>query len=332
MKIPSLFHVGRALPQRASASDDPDWVQANPRAIERALARALARPTGGWYVLGASDELGDAPRRYVVAHEELVAYRGLGGELVVAPAACPHMGADLSAGCVREGKLVCPWHGLALGREGRGAWKPLRSHDDGVLTWVQLPAPDEALTEAPILSPRPRAPFLHGVMAMEGACEPEDVIANRLDPWHGVHYHPHSFARLRVIDATDDVLTVRVSYRVLGPLCIEVDATFHSPEPRTITMTIVGGEGVGSVVETHATPIGRGRSRIVEATIATSDRPGFRVALLAARGFRRMIEQRAARLWVEDTAYAERRYALRAHPDATRPEASATHVKLRSVR
>ena len=38
------------------------------------------------------------------------------------------------------------------------------------------------------------------MIRMEAQCEPRDVIANRLDPWHGAHYHPHSFGRLRVIE------------------------------------------------------------------------------------------------------------------------------------
>jgi isorenieratene synthase len=304
-----LLHIGRSLPPRRKHSQRPDWMQANPARIERALERALSRPTGGWFVLGASDLI-DQPRRFVVAGQELVAWR-VEGALHVAPAACPHMGADLSTGCVRGRELVCPWHGLGLGPEGHGAWRPLPAHDDGVLSWVQLPEEGQEPTDAPIIAPRPEGPMLYGVMSMEGACEPEDVIANRLDPWHGAHYHPHSFARLSLLDVEEDMLTLRVSYRVLGPVCVEVDATFHSPEPRTITMTIVGGEGVGSVVETHATPVGEGRSRIVEATIATSDRKGFRVALVAGRYFRRMIEKRAGRLWVEDTEYAERRFALR---------------------
>ena len=77
-------------------------------------------------------------------------------------------------------------------------------------------------------------------------------------------------------------------------------------------MTIVRGDGEGSVVETHASPIGPGRSAVVEATLASSDRPGFRYALGLARWIRPMIEKRASRLWVEDIAYAEQRYALRA--------------------
>ena len=48
-------------------------------------------------------------------------------------------------------------------------------------------------------------------------------------------------------------------------------------------MTIVRGDGLGSVVETHATPIAPGRTAIIEATLATSDRPGFALAARAAR-------------------------------------------------
>jgi len=306
-----LLHIGRRPPSKPTLSERPDWIQANPARIERSLARALERPTGGWYVLDASHRITDRePRRFVVDGQELVAWRDR-RTLRVAPAACPHMGADLSSASVRAGRLVCPWHGLALGADGHGAWQCLTAFDDGVLAWVRLAEAGQEPTDRPIIAPRPADARISGVMSMEGACEPEDVIANRLDPWHGVHYHPHSFADLVLLDVDEDVLTLRVSYRVVGPICVEVDATFHSPEPRTITMTIVDGEGVGSVVETHATPIAPGRSRIIEATIATSERTGFHIARLGGRLLRPMIEKRADRLWVEDTEYAERRYALR---------------------
>jgi isorenieratene synthase len=110
---------------------------------------------------------------------------------------------------------------------------------------------------------------------------------------------------------TLDMLKVRVAYRVWGRFCIEVDATFHSPEPRTIVMTIVDGEGAGSVVETHSTPVAPGRSAVIEATLATSDRPGFRYALKTARFIRPFMARVAHKLWIEDVAYAERAYALR---------------------
>jgi len=234
--------------------------------------------------------------------------------MLMAPDACPHMGASLSAACVREGKLICPWHGLALGPEGHGSWKTYATHEDGVLTWVRVgdQTPD---TPKPVLPPRPGI-FMEGTVRVEARCDPEDVIANRLDPWHGAHFHPYSFASLSVLDLDDDVLKVRVAKKLVGRLVVETDATFHSPEPRTIVMTIVEGEGRGSVVETHATPIEPGRTAVVETTLATSDRKGFRHALKLQRFIRPFIERSARRLWVDDAAYAERLYALRSGPAA----------------
>ena len=161
-----------------------------------------------------------------------------------------------------------------------------------------------------MIAPRPTR-GLESVIRMIAEADPEDIIANRLDPWHGVHFHPHSFARLRVLSDEGGVITLRVAYRVLGPLCVEVDATFHCPEPNTIVMTIVAGEGCGSVVETHVTPLFPGYSAIVEATLATSNRPGFALVIRAAALLRPWVRNIARRLWVEDRAYAERTRYLR---------------------
>lgn len=322
-----LVRIGRSLKAiKQPYSTQPDWVQANPSRINAALRRALARSTGGWFVLGASRDIGGRPTRHVVADQELVSWRAGGraqGEVFVAPAACPHMGADLCEGHVAGNAVVCPWHGLHLEAQGHGAWKPHQVYDDGVLLWVRLDdaprAEHDQLTDEPIIAARPRD-FLDGVIRVDATCDPADVIANRLDPWHGVHYHGHSFAVLSILDANHDCLTVRVAYRIAGPIVMEVDCTFHCPEPRTIVMTIVEGDGKGSVVETHATPLEHGRCAIIEATLATSDRPGFRHVLRAAGMLRPFIKRRARRLWVEDAAYAERCYALRQQQAAKESE------------
>lgn len=302
---------------RAPVLEGPDWKQASPRRIERALGHALARPSGGWYVLGASRELGRRPRRYRVEERDLVVWRD-GSALRAGPEECPHMGAPLAEGRVHDGHVVCPWHGLALRSEAHGRWRPFPGHDDGVLLWVRLDplyAPDE-LTDAPILTERP-ARFLAAVIQREASCEPRDVLANRLDPWHAEHFHPYAFGGMQVLEMDDDAVTVRVVKKFAGPLAAEVDARFTCPDPRTIAMTIVGGEGSGSVVETHATPIAPGRTAIIEATLATSDRPHFRAAYLLRPIVRLLLARMADRLWDDDAAYAERLYALRARP---RPE------------
>jgi Domain of unknown function (DUF5914)/Rieske [2Fe-2S] domain len=303
----------------------PDWVQANPSRIDAALHRALAKPSGGWYVLGASRSYckGLGPWSVVVADQEVVLWRTaavgpvgpVGTELRAAPAACPHMGAHLGEGSVRDGCLVCPWHGLVV--QEHKQFREFRVHDDGVLSWVQLdPSAADALP-FPIIAKRPDV-FLDGVIRLEATCEPRDVLANRLDPWHGAHFHPYAFTGLRVIDERDDAIDLVVSYKVVGKYSVEVTARFETPEPRTIIMTIIDGEGTGSVVETHATPIvsaapGRApRTAIVEATLATSNRKGFEHALRGAAIARPLISFTAARLWKDDAKYAERLYALRA--------------------
>lgn len=323
---PSLVSFGRDLPAVPLVDARPDWEQADPRWIRRALACSQQLPSGGWYVLDASDSFGAAPRRMQVLGLPVVVWRS-GRQLMAARDACPHMGASLSEGRVCEGKLICPWHGLAFGPEPRPGFRPLQTYDDGLLVWLQLSAAQvpgaestSALTARPYLPERPGY-GLPAVIRMEARCEPRDVVANRLDPWHGVHYHPHSFGRLRVIEQQEDAITVRVAYRVVGPLAVEVDARFHCPDPRSIVMTIVRGDGMGSVVETHATPIAAGRSAIVELTYATSDRPGFGLAVRAAHWLRPLMQRAAARLWVEDARYAERTYELRAHAHSHADEA-----------
>ncbi|HET8935972.1 MAG TPA: DUF5914 domain-containing protein [Polyangiales bacterium] len=306
----SSLPFGRVLPDAPTLDARPDWEQADPRWIRAALIRSQELPSGGWYVLDASDSFGDTPRRMQVQGLWLVIWRS-GSRLMAARDVCPHMGAALSEGRVCDGKLVCPWHGLALGPEPRPGFRPLPTFDDGQLAWVQLSAAGAQLTPKPFVPERPRA-GLSAVIRMEAHCEPRDVIANRLDPWHGAHYHPHSFGRLRVIEQREDSIAVRVAYRVAGPLSVEVDARFHCSDPRSIVMTILRGEGVGSVVETHATPLSQGRTAIIELTYATSERMGFLLATRAQMLLRPMMRWAARRLWVEDARYAERLYQLRA--------------------
>ena len=298
-----------------SAQDAPDWTRVRPATIRSTLERAQALPAGGWYVLDGSRQIRERPSFYWVAGREVVAWR-MDGVARAAPNACPHMSAPLSEGRVRHGRLVCPWHGLELAAKRHGAWAPLPTCDDGVLTWVRLEDGDPA-TDRPILAQRP-ARYIEGTIRRVARCEPGDVLANRLDPWHGAHFHPHTFARLRVLDETDDVLRVRVAFRVLGRFCVEVDCTFHCPERRTIVMTIVDGEGVGSVVETHATPLAPGYTAVIETTLATSERIGFALARRASFVVRPFIERAAGRLWVEDAAYAERASYLRRGDDPAR--------------
>ncbi|PRY38647.1 DUF5914 domain-containing protein [Umezawaea tangerina] len=317
VRIPLRVFGSRPWPEQ-----EPTWRDAKPALIASALKRALARPSGNWFVLGASrDVVTGKPFGLTVAGREVVAWRGAGGELLAGPGACPHLGAPLCDGAVHQGKVVCRWHGLALDGKRFGGWSPYPAHDDGVLAWVRLDevGGEEPLPE-PVLPVRPPAGSVDAVATVVGRCEPEDVVANRLDPWHGAWFHPYSFANLSVLETPterDDKFLVEVTFRLAGRVGVPVVAAFTCPEPRTIVMHIVEGEGTGSVVETHATPLSPGpdgvaRTAVVEATIAHSPRPGFAVARSTAPALRPVMRWAAKRLWRDDMAYAERRYALRA--------------------
>ncbi|MFJ2516243.1 DUF5914 domain-containing protein [Streptomyces griseoviridis] len=314
----------------------PTWREARPGIIADALDRALARPSGNWYVVGAVlDVRSDRPLSATVAGREIVVWRAADGRLVAGPGVCPHLGAPLAGGAVRCGRLVCHWHGLALDGAPFAGWEPLPVHDDGVLVWVRVDAAGgETPLDAPVVPLRPEhARSIAAVCTAVGVCEPEDIVANRLDPWHGAWFHPYSFVDLTVVGTPerggegagascdgggdgDDGFTVDVSFKVAGRLVVPVRAVFTAPEPRTVVMRIVEGEGRGSVVETHATPLGpdelgRPRTAVVEAVIASSERRGFAAARGAAPVVRRLMATAAGRLWRDDLAYAERRWLLR---------------------
>lgn len=300
----------------------PTWQDARPARIAESLRRAGKRPSGNWFVVGASRDVGAArPYGATVADHEVVLWRTADGSLLAGPGVCPHLGAPLCDGEVMHGKVVCRWHGLALGTEGFPGWSPYPAYDDGVLAWVRLDVVGgEPPSERPVVPERPPVSrSIDAVMTQVGTCEPEDVIANRLDPWHGAWFHPYSFSHLAVDEKASDPehLVVDVTFRLSRRWGVPVRAVFTTPDRRTVVMSITEGEGAGSVVETHATPLGHGadgapRTAVVEATLAYSARRGFAASVRASSVLRPLMAAAARRLWTDDLAYAERRYALRA--------------------
>jgi len=308
------------VPQPPEEKMAPTWRQARPARIAASLAAAQATNSGGWLVAGVSADVpASTSITRSIAGREVVFWRASDGTLVAGPGACPHLGALLDRCAVVGDTLFCRWHGYALEPAGDQTWSPYRAHDDGVLIWVGLPMPGESPTDRPALPPRPPlGGAVTAVMVEKGICEPQDVIANRLDPWHGAWFHPYSFSHLVVDESAsnDRVLTVDVMFRLSRTWGIPVRAEFFCPDARSIVMLIVDGEGAGSVVETHATPVGvdaNGNSAtiITEATIAYSERSGFRLAHWLAPALRPVMRRTARRLWVDDLVYAERRYRLR---------------------
>jgi phenylpropionate dioxygenase-like ring-hydroxylating dioxygenase large terminal subunit len=72
-----------------------------------------------WYVAATASEVQDKPLGRKICGESMVLYRGEGGKIAALEDFCPHRGAPLSLGRVCNGNLVCGYHGLEMGCDGK---------------------------------------------------------------------------------------------------------------------------------------------------------------------------------------------------------------------
>jgi vanillate O-demethylase monooxygenase subunit len=83
-------------------------------------------PKNAWYVACTPDEIDDGPLGRQVCGERIVFFRGPESQVAAVEDWCPHRGAPLSLGRVVEGKLVCGYHGLEMGCDGKPVAMPLQ--------------------------------------------------------------------------------------------------------------------------------------------------------------------------------------------------------------
>ncbi|MBD2838466.1 aromatic ring-hydroxylating dioxygenase subunit alpha [Pseudomonas sp. JM0905a] len=76
-------------------------------------------PKNAWYVACTPDEIEGKPLGRQICGEKMVFYRANEGRVAALEDFCPHRGAPLSLGFVENGRLICGYHGLAMGCEGR---------------------------------------------------------------------------------------------------------------------------------------------------------------------------------------------------------------------
>lgn len=72
-----------------------------------------------WYVACTPDEIDGKPLGRKICNEQIVFYRGPEGKPVALDDYCPHRGAPLSLGHIKGDNLVCGYHGLEMGCEGK---------------------------------------------------------------------------------------------------------------------------------------------------------------------------------------------------------------------
>lgn len=72
-----------------------------------------------WYVACVPQDIDAKPLGRQICGQRIVFYRREGGSVSAVEDFCPHRGAPLSLGHVRDGKLVCGYHGLEMGCDGK---------------------------------------------------------------------------------------------------------------------------------------------------------------------------------------------------------------------
>jgi len=80
-----------------------------------------------WYVacsVAELEALNDKPLGRTICNEKMVFFKGPEGQVAAVEDFCPHRGAPLSLGKVCQGKLVCGYHGLEMGCEGKTVHMP----------------------------------------------------------------------------------------------------------------------------------------------------------------------------------------------------------------
>jgi vanillate O-demethylase monooxygenase subunit len=81
-------------------------------------------PKNTWYVACMPEEIDGKPLGRQICGEKIVFFRGPENKVAAVEDFCPHRGAPLSLGTVKDGQLTCGYHGLVMGCEGKAVSMP----------------------------------------------------------------------------------------------------------------------------------------------------------------------------------------------------------------
>lgn len=159
---------------------------------------AIAR---GWHPVASLAELPKRrPYRATLLGQPLVLFRA-GSTVAVLRDRCPHRGAPLSAGRVRDGTIACPYHGWRFDGEGRCVEVPgaascpvvsaraLPARVRAGLIWTSLSDEPPAFPRLPDALEDPELDRFWWPLAPSEAAV-LDALENHLDPAHPHFLHP----------------------------------------------------------------------------------------------------------------------------------------------
>lgn len=194
-------------------------------------------PKNAWYVACTPDEIDDKPLGRRICGEPIVFYRGEAGRVAAVEDWCPHRGAPLSLGRVVEGRLVCGYHGLEMGCDGKTVampgqrvrgFPPVRSYpvvERHGFIWVwpgEAELADPAGIHQPFWADNPAWAYGGGLYHIR--CDYRLMIDNLMDLTHETYVHSTSIGQ-KEIDETpcntrsegDTVITSRFMNGIIPP-------------------------------------------------------------------------------------------------------------------
>src|SRR5664279_1395657 len=190
-----------------------------------------------WYVACTAEEIGHGkPLGRTICGERMVLFRAAGGAASALEDFCPHRGAPLSLGALREdGRLVCGYHGLVMGGDGKCVSMPGQRVKPTIKSFPALERygfvwvwpGEKSRADAALLHPLPWAEspeWAYGGGLYHVNCDYRLMIDNLMDLTHETYVHSSSIGQ-KEIDETpckttvegDMVITSRFMSGILPP-------------------------------------------------------------------------------------------------------------------
>lgn len=171
-------------------------------------------PKNTWYVACTPDEIDGRPLGRRICNEAMVFFRGPEGRVAAVEDFCPHRGAPLSMGFVRDGHLVCGYHGLQMGCDGRCAGMPgqrvrgfpaIRAYpaiERHGFIWVWPGDPEQAdANDIPLLHWAESPDWAYGGGLYHVGCDYRLMIDNLMDLTHETYVHASSIGQKEIDEA-----------------------------------------------------------------------------------------------------------------------------------
>jgi vanillate monooxygenase len=190
-----------------------------------------------WYVACTPDEIAGKPLGRQICGERMVLYRVAEGAVAALEDFCPHRGAPLSLGRVHDGHLVCGYHGLTVGANGKCVSMPCQ-RVGGIPAVRSYPAverhgfiwvwPGDASEADPATIPHlewAESPsWAYGGGLYHIACDYRLMIDNLMDLTHETYVHASSIGQPEIEEAPpktaingDTVTTSRFMHNIMPP-------------------------------------------------------------------------------------------------------------------